>query len=80
MSTVTLYSRPGCGPCTATRRAMDKAGLDYTGVDISIDSEARDRVMALGYSSAPVVVAGQDHWSGFRPERIKNLATVGVAA
>ena len=29
--------------------------------------------MALGYLQAPVVVAGNDHWSGFRPDRIKAL-------
>jgi len=30
--------------------------------------------MALGYLQALVVVAGDDHWSGFRPDRIKALA------
>jgi glutaredoxin-like protein NrdH len=30
--------------------------------------------MALGYLQAPVVVAGNDHWSGFRPDRIKVLS------
>ena len=35
------------------------------------DGEARDYVMALGYLQAPVVVAGDEHWSGFRPDRIK---------
>ena len=30
--------------------------------------------MALGYLQAPVVVAGNEHWSGFRPDRIKALA------
>jgi len=30
--------------------------------------------MALGYLQAPVVVAGDDHWSGFRPDRITPVA------
>jgi glutaredoxin-like protein NrdH len=30
--------------------------------------------MALGYLQAPVVTAGDDHWSGFRPDRIKALS------
>ena len=47
-------------------------------IDISQDPEARDFVMALGYLQAPVVVAGEDHWSGFRPDRIKAL-TAAVA-
>jgi glutaredoxin-like protein NrdH len=41
--------------------------------------EARDYVMALGYLQAPVVVAGSEHWSGFRPDRIKALSGVAVA-
>lgn len=75
MSTITVYSKPACVQCTATYRALDKLGLAYDVVDISIDDGARDHVMALGHLQAPVVVAGEEHWSGFRPERIKNLKT-----
>ncbi len=70
---ITVYTKPSCGQCTATYRALDKLGLDYDVIDISVDDEARDYVMALGYLSAPVVVAGDEHWSEFRPERIKQL-------
>ena len=45
----------------------------YTLVDISMDDEARDYVLALGYLQAPVVEANGEHWSGFRPERIRSL-------
>lgn len=76
---ITVYTRPSCGPCRATKAALAKAGIDYEIVDISQDDEARDYVMALGHLQAPVVVAGEEHWSGFRPERIKGLAK-GVAA
>ncbi|MDP0400512.1 glutaredoxin domain-containing protein [Tsukamurella strandjordii] len=53
---------------------INKAGIEYTSVDISVDADARDYVLALGYLQAPVVVIdGGDHWSGFRPDRIKTL-------
>ncbi len=71
--TITVYTKPACVQCNATYRALDKAGIDYNIVDISQDSEARDYVMALGYLQAPVVVADDSHWSGFRPDRIKSL-------
>lgn len=71
---ITLYTKPACVQCTFTKKALDKAGLSYETVDISLDDEARDYVMALGHLQAPVVVAGDDHWSGFRPERIRSLA------
>ena len=48
---ITLYTKPACMQCRATKRALDKAGLDYTVVDISMDDEARDYVMALGRCS-----------------------------
>ena len=70
---ITVYTKPACMQCKATTKALDKAGLEYELVDISLDDEARDFVMALGYLQAPVVMAGSDHWSGFRPERIRDL-------
>ena len=75
--TVTVYTKPACVQCNATYKALDKQGIAYEKVDISLDTEARDYVMALGYLQAPVVVAGNDHWSGFRPDRIKALAGRG---
>jgi glutaredoxin-like protein NrdH len=77
---VTVYTKPACVQCNATYKALDKLGIDYEKVDISIDTEARDYVMALGYLQAPVVVVGKDHWSGFRPDRIKSLTAAVLSA
>ena len=70
---VTVYTKPACVQCNATYRALDQAGIDYNIIDITEDAQARDYVMSLGYLQAPVVVAGEAHWSGFRPDRIKGL-------
>jgi glutaredoxin-like protein NrdH len=78
--TVTVYTKPACVQCNATYKALDKQGVRYNIVDITESSEARDYVMALGYLQAPVVVAGSAHWSGFRPDRIKALATATLTA
>ncbi len=76
---ITVYTKPACVQCNATYKALDKVGVEYAIVDISEDSEARDYVMALGYLQAPVVVAGDEHWSGFRPDRIKALVASPAA-
>ncbi|MEU2251617.1 redoxin NrdH [Nocardia xishanensis] len=76
--TITVYTKPACVQCNATYKALDKVGVDYEVIDISENDEARDYVMALGYLQAPVVVAGEDHWSGFRPDRIKALAVAAA--
>lgn len=75
---ITVYTKPACVQCNATYRALDKQGLEYTVVDITEDDDAREYVMALGHLQAPIVVAGEDHWSGFRPDRIKALAAAAA--
>lgn len=71
---VTLYTKPACVQCNATKKAFDRAGIDYEAIDVTLDEDAREYVLALGYLQAPVVVADTDQWSGFRPERIRALA------
>ena len=73
-STITVYSKPACVQCTATYRAMDKLGLHYEVIDLAEDEAALLDVMAMGYQQVPVVVDGDDHWSGFRPDKIKASA------
>ncbi|NEJ74784.1 glutaredoxin-like protein NrdH [Rhizobium phaseoli] len=72
--TITVYSKPACVQCTATYRALDRLGVAYDIVDISEDAEALDRVRNLGYMQAPVVIAGERHWAGFRPDMISALS------
>ena len=71
---VTLFSKPACVQCTATVRALDGRGIEYRVRDLSEDPEALEKVKALGYLQAPVVVTDEDHWSGFRPDKINELA------
>ncbi len=68
--TVIVYSKPACVQCTATTRALDAKGIGYELVDLTADEEAMNFVQQLGYRQAPVVVAGDTHWAGFRPDMI----------
>lgn len=79
-NTVTVYSKPQCVQCDATKRSLRKAGIEFTEVDITETPSALEYVTEeLGYVQAPVVVVedgtDQDHWSGFRPDCIKRLST-----
>lgn len=78
---ITVYSKPRCQQCAATKRKLDAFGVAYTPVDITKDVASLHYIKGLGYQQAPVVVVRDgngamiDHWSGFRPDRIK--AVVG---
>ena len=48
MSHITVYTKPACVHCNATFRALDNAGIRYTAVDITEDTDAREYVLSLG--------------------------------
>lgn len=71
---VIVYSKPDCVQCNATYKQLDKHGIDYEVVNLLEDTGALERLKSQGYIGAPVVQAGADIWTGFRPDRIKALA------
>ena len=72
--TVTVYSKPSCVQCNATYRALDNKGINYQVIDVTADDAAAEYVKGLGYMQAPVVVTDDEHWSGFRPDKIEALS------
>ena len=72
---VTVYTKPSCVQCNATYRALDAKGIEDEILDVSQDEAALEQVKALGYMQAPVVITDEDHWSGFRPDKIDELAS-----
>lgn len=78
MKTITVYSKPNCPQCTATKKKLGKHGVIY------VEQDAREHaeyLKGMGYFSAPVVVVHEegettpvDSWSGYRPERVAALA------
>ena len=76
---VTVYTKPACVQCNATYRALDKRGISYDVVDVTEDAAALERIKELGYLQAPVVITEDDHWSGFRPDKIAALEATFVS-
>lgn len=70
---VVVYTLPSCVQCDSTKRMLERNHIEFETVDMSQDAEALEMVKALGYSAAPVVIAGEDHWSGFRLDKIQAL-------
>jgi glutaredoxin-like protein NrdH len=70
---VVVYTLPSCVQCDSTKRMLERNNIEFETVDMSQDADALEMVKALGYSAAPVVIAGEDHWSGFRLDKIQAL-------
>ena len=71
---ITVYTKPACVQCNATKRHLDKSGVAYDLIDISQDDAALEHVKSLGHRGAPVVVANirgvTTDWSGFNPDML----------
>ena len=50
---VTVYTKPRCVQCDATKRALDKKGIAYETINLVEDMGAMDYVKSLGYQQAP---------------------------
>ena len=70
---MTVYTKPDCGQCMMTVRVLESKGIDFRAIDLTDDAEALATVKAMGYAQAPVVVTGDDHWAGFRPDKLMKL-------
>ena len=72
---VTVYHiGPTCVQCNQTKRLMDQLRIIYDQVDLRENPEKLDEFKFLGHMTAPIVTADEAIWSGFRFEKIKDLA------
>ena len=71
---VTVYTLPACVQCDSTKRFLTRNNVEYQEVDLTKDADAMTMIKELGYTAAPVVMAGEDHWSGFRPDKLSALS------
>ncbi len=72
---ITVYSRPDCQPCKATKRKLEQLGAEYTVIDVTEDPDALTLIRDLGYLQAPVIVVRdgdeETHWGGYAPDKLR---------
>jgi glutaredoxin-like protein NrdH len=70
---ITVYSKPACVQCEQTKKLLTKNGLEFETIDITEDQSAYDKIVAMGFQAAPVVITDDDAWAGFNPVKINGL-------
>ncbi|MBT1177232.1 glutaredoxin family protein [Bifidobacterium callimiconis] len=71
---ITVFTKPHCPQCDATKRQFDKLGLPYETVDLSKNPSTLEQLHEAGFRQAPVVITPVDSWSGYRPDLIRAYA------
>lgn len=70
---ITVYSKENCVQCNATYRALGKRALEYTVVMLEDNPGLAEQFREEGFMQAPIVDIGTEKWSGFRPDKIKEI-------
>ena len=76
MTVVRIYTKDRCVQCDMSKRLMKRLGIEYVEEDAT-DAGNLAAFKELGFLAAPVVAVGEsrdDMWSGFQPDRIKEIA------
>lgn len=74
---IKVFGKPGCQQCRASVKVLTNHGAEFEYVDVSKDTAAAVEVARLGYKSLPVVVTEDEHWFGFRPGKLRQVAAAG---
>lgn len=83
---ITVYTKPNCQPCRATKRWLDNRGVEYRAVDVTESPADLAAIKALGYKGVPVVIVSNGdpetdlHWHGFDPGNLTKYAHRADAA
>lgn len=70
---VTVYSNPNCTQCEQTKKYLTLKNIEFEAKMIQDSPEVFPLIEEKGYRSAPVVVNGEDSWSGFRLDKLSAL-------
>lgn len=72
---ITVYSKPNCMQCNFTKKYLKECDIAFEEIDVTQDEVALNKIKEMGYQAVPVVVTNDDHWYGFRPERLAELVS-----
>lgn len=77
--TVTVYTKEDCKQCELTQQRLEAKGIEFEVRSLEEPGNLA-AAKALGHLAAPVVVfapngpGSEESWSGFRPDRIDEVA------
>lgn len=67
---VIVYTTPNCVQCNATKKHLERRGIDYEVVDLSLNEDKLNEFVSMGMTKAPIVDTGTRIWTGYRPADI----------
>lgn len=73
MSKVTVYTSNTCPYCTMAKDYLKDREVEFEEKNVQTDKEARQELMAMGYTGVPVICVDDEQIVGFDKARLDEL-------
>ena len=73
MSEVKVYTSNTCPYCTMAKDYLKEREVDFEEKNVQTDKEARNELMAMGYTGVPVICVDDEQIVGFDKNRLDEL-------
>ena len=73
MSKVTVYTSNTCPYCTMAKDYLKDREVAFEEKNVQTDKEARQELMAMGYTGVPVICVDDEQIVGFDKDRLDEL-------
>ncbi|MDU5806578.1 MAG: glutaredoxin family protein [Peptoniphilus harei] len=73
MSKVTVYTSNTCPYCTMAKDYLKDREVEFEEKNVQTDKEARQELMAMGYTGVPVICVDDEQIVGFDKARLDDL-------
>ena len=73
MSKVTVYTSNTCPYCTMAKDYLKDREVEVEEKNVQTDKEARQELMAMGYTGVPVICVDDEQIVGFDKARLDDL-------
>lgn len=70
MADVTVFTKNACSQCDSTKADLNARGIEYDVINITEQPEFLEKLIALGFRGAPVVITKVGAWAGYKPDKI----------
>ena len=74
---VIVYSKDNCVQCKMTKQELNRSGIEFKEVNLDHVEDAdniRAKLREQGFQATPVVETENETWTGFRPDKIKQIS------
>lgn len=70
---VIIYTKNNCSQCGHTKRYLRAIAVPYQEKNIEAVPAYREEAVATGFTSLPIVMAGEEVFSGHQPAKLEEL-------